>query len=323
MSVAGEPAAPGMRALITCRQMQDCFDRFEPRLRALGIESVLPEVVQNLGERELLPIIGGFDGMIAGDDRLTAAVLRSAPRLRIISKWGIGTDAIDLEAAAELGIRVTNTPAVFADDVADVAAGYLVLLARRLHLIDRSVRDGGWLKYRGTALAGRTLAIYGLGSIGRAVGRRGHGFGMRVIGHDVAPPALALAADAGIELVASVDELFGAAEFLVLCAPATPDTRHIVNRRTLALMPAGAFLVNVARGALVDEAALAQALAGGRLAGAALDVFEEEPLPAGSPLRHFESCVFGSHNGSNTEQGVLRASELAVENLIEGLSGQR
>lgn len=310
---------PGMRALISCRQMQDCFERFEPRLRELGIEPVLPEVVQQLTEGELQPIIGGFDGMIAGDDHLTAAVLRSAPRLRIISKWGIGTDAIDLEAAAELGIRVTNTPAVFADDVADVAAGYLVLLARRLHLIDRSVRDGGWLKYRGTALAGRTLAIYGLGSIGRAVGRRGHGFGMRVIGYDVADASLALAADAGIEPAAGVDELFAAADFLVLCAPATPATSHVVNARSLALLPAGAFVVNVSRGALVDERALADALAQGRLAGAALDVYETEPLPADSPLRAFASCVFGSHNGSNTEQGVLRASELAIQNLIDGL----
>jgi D-3-phosphoglycerate dehydrogenase len=308
------------RALIACRQMQDCFDLFASRLEALGIECVLPTVVQQLDEPELLTMIGEFDGMIAGDDHLTAAVLAQATRLKIVSKWGIGTDAIDLEAAARLGIRITNTPAVFGDDVADVAAGYLVLLARRLHLIDRSVRDGGWLKHRGTRLAERTLGIYGLGSIGRAVARRGHGFGMRVIGYDVAPASRTLAADAGIETVSEPHELFAGSDFLVLCAPATPETDHIVRAESLALMRVGSFLVNVSRGSLVDETALADALRAGQLAGAALDVFESEPLPTASRLRAFEGCVFGSHNASNTQEGVLRASELAVQNLIDGLS---
>lgn len=309
------------RALIACRQMQDCFERFAPRLEALGIECVLPPVVQQLEEPELLGMIDGFDGMIAGDDHLTAAVLARATRLKIVSKWGIGTDAIDLDAAARLGIKVMNTPAVFGDDVADVAAGYLVLLARRLHLIDRSVRDGGWLKHRGIRLAEHTLGIYGLGSIGRSVAQRGLGFGMRVIGYDIAPTSATLAADAGIETVARPQELFARSDFLVLCAPATPETDHVVCADSLALMHAGSFLVNVSRGSLVDEAALADALQAGRLAGAALDVFESEPLPAASRLRALDGCVFGSHNASNTEQGVLMASELAVQNLIDGLAG--
>jgi D-3-phosphoglycerate dehydrogenase / 2-oxoglutarate reductase len=308
------------RALIACRQMQDCFDRFAPRLQALGIECVLPTVVQQLDEPELLTMIGEFDGMIAGDDQLTGAVLARATRLKIISKWGIGTDAIDLEAAARLGIRVTNTPAVFGDDVADVAAGYLVLLARRLHLIDRSVREGGWLKHRGIRLAERTLGIYGLGSIGRAVARRGAGFGMHVIGYDIAPASATVAAEAGIETVARAQDLFAGSDFLVLCAPATPETDHLVRAESLALMREGSFLINVSRGSLVDEEALADALQAGRLAGAALDVFESEPLPAASRLRAFDGCVFGSHNASNTEQGVLRASEQAVQNLIDGLA---
>jgi D-3-phosphoglycerate dehydrogenase len=308
------------RALIACRQMQDCFERFAPRLESLGIECVLPTVVQQLDEPELLAMIGEFDGMIAGDDQLTVAVLERATRLKIISKWGIGTDAIDLEAAARLGIKVMNTPAVFGDDVADVAAGYLVLLARHLHLIDRSVRDGGWLKHRGIRLAERTLGIYGLGSIGRAVAQRGQGFGMHVIGYDIVPASVALAADAGIETVAQPQELFAGSDFLVLCAPATPQTDHVVRADSLALMREGSFLVNVSRGSLVDESALADALQAGRLAGAALDVFESEPLPATSRLRALDGCIFGSHNASNTEQGVLRASELAVENLIDGLA---
>jgi D-3-phosphoglycerate dehydrogenase / 2-oxoglutarate reductase len=309
-----------MRALIACRQMQDCFELFRPRFDDLAIECVLPTVVQQMTEEDLLPIIAEFDGMIAGDDHLTSRVLSQAQRLRIISKWGIGTDAIDLAAAERFGIQVTNTPAVFGDDVADVAAGYLVMLARKLHVIDTSVKNGGWLKHRGTVLAGKTLGIYGLGSIGRAVAQRGHGFGMRVVGFDVAPTSLKLATESGIDAVDEADDLFRASDFLVLCAPATPLTHHVVNDETLSLMRPGSYLVNVSRGPLVDEDALADALATEQLAGAALDVFEEEPLPAQSRLRTFPGCIFGSHNASNTEQGVLRASETAVENLIQGLS---
>jgi D-3-phosphoglycerate dehydrogenase len=311
-----------IQALIACPQMQDCFERFQGRFEDLGIECILPEIVQEMSEGELLPIIAQFDGMIAGDDHLTSRVLERAKRLRIISKWGIGTDAIDLAAAERLRIRVTNTPTVFGDDVADVAAGYLVMLARRLHLIDASVRRGGWLKYRGTALSAKTLGIYGLGSIGRAVARRGQGFGMRVIGFDVADAPAQLAAQSGVETVRSVEALFREADFLVLCAPASPETYHVVDREAIALLPRGSFVVNVSRGSLVDETALADALATEHLAGVALDVFESEPLPADSKLRDLEGCIFGSHNASNTTQGVLRASERAVENLIQGLAGK-
>ena len=309
------------RVLIACRQMQDCFDSFSSRFDDLGIEYVLPPVVQQMSEDDLLPVISEFDGMIAGDDHLSERVLERAERLRIISKWGIGTDSIDLVAAERHGIRVTNTPAVFGDDVADVAAGYLVMLARGLHLIDRSVREGGWLKPRGIALAGMALGIFGLGSIGRSVGRRGQGFGMRLVGFDPDPQSLALAAEAGIETMQSPKALFEAADFLVLCAPATDETRHVINGSSLAQMRDGSFLINVSRGTLVDEEALVEALQSGRLAGAALDVFEHEPLPATSLLRGFQSCVLGSHNASNTRQGVLRASERAVENLLRGLAG--
>lgn len=308
------------RVLITCRQMQNCFEAFRERFDEQGIEYEMPSVVQQPTEDELIAIIGGFDGMIAGDDPLTARVLEHAKRMRIISKWGVGVDGIDIEAAKARGIAVTRTPGVFGDDVADVAAGYLVMLARQLHRTHESVRDGGWLKVEGTMLTGKTLGIAGLGSIGQAVARRGRGFGMDLVAYDVAAEALAtVASDLGVDMVAQED-LFRRSDFLVLTAPLTAENRHMVNASTLGLMPHGARLVNVARGPLVDEAALADALASGAIAAAALDVFEEEPLPADSPLRAFEQCVFGSHNGSNTAEGVMRASAQAVENLLAGLA---
>jgi D-3-phosphoglycerate dehydrogenase len=298
--------------------MQNCISEFLPALSERGIELAMPDVVQQPTEDELIEIISGFDGMIAGDDPLTARVLDHAKRMRIISKWGIGTDGIDFDAARRRGITVTNTPGVFGDEVADVAIGYVIMLARQLHRIDASVSTGGWFKHEGLSLSGKTLGISGFGSVGQAVAVRAHGFGMHVVVHDVTDTAHAAAEDAGVEMLKH-DELFQRSEFLVLCTPLTAETRHMVGARTLALMRPGSFLINVGRGPLVDEKSLANALDSGRLAAAALDVFEHEPLPADSPLRHFEQCVFGSHNASNTKEGVLRASTKAVDNLLQGL----
>lgn len=308
----------GERVLITCRQMQNCIDEFLPRLNEHQIELVLPESVQQMSEQDLIEIIGSFDGMIAGDDPLSARVLDHAQRMRIIAKWGVGVDGIDLGAARALGIAVVNTPGVFGGEVADIALGYVVMLARQLHRIDASVKAGGWFKHEGRSLADKVLGVAGFGSVGQAVGARGAGFGMRVVAHDVADAASAAAEAMGVEMLGR-DELFRQSDCLVLCSPLTPDTRHMVKERTLALMRAGSFLVNVGRGPLVDEVALVQALESGQVAAAALDVFEEEPLPATSSLRRFEQCVFGSHNASNTREGVLRASAQAVENLLQGL----
>jgi D-3-phosphoglycerate dehydrogenase len=311
--------SPGRdRVLITCGQMQNCYEDFRPAFEERAIEVVLPPVVQLPSEDELIALIGGFHGMIAGDDPLTARVLEHARRMRIISKWGVGTDGIDREAARIAGIRVTNTPAVFGDEVADVALAYVVILARQLHRLHASITSGGWLKHEGRSLAGKTLGVAGFGSIGRAVCRRATGFGLQVIAHDVTDVARHTAAGLGIELVER-GELFARSDFLVLCCPLTAETRHLVDERTLGLMEPASYVVNVARGPLVDEAALAGALASGQLAAAALDVFEQEPLPQSSPLRAFEQCVFGSHNGSNTREAVLRASALAVDNLFGGL----
>jgi D-3-phosphoglycerate dehydrogenase len=309
------------RVLITCVQMQNCIDDFRPLFQERGIAIEMPSVVQQPTEDELIAIIGEFDGMIAGDDPLTARVLAHAGRMRIISKWGIGIDGIDLAAAQGAGIPVTNTPGVFGDDVADVAAGYIVMLARQLHRIDASVRSGGWFKHEGIALTGKTLGIVGFGSIGQAVARRGLGFGMNVMAQDVAPTAPGTGDAMGVAVV-PLEDLLADSDFVVLCTPLTPETQHLIDERTLGLMRPSSFLVNVARGPLVDETALVAALDSGRIAAAALDVFEDEPLAADHPLRRHEQCVFGSHNASNTREGVLRASAQAVENLLRGLESK-
>lgn len=306
------------RVLITCRQMQSCIDAFRDRLEQAGLELVLPPVVQQLSEDELIAIIGDYDGMIAGDDALSDRVLAHASRLRIISKWGVGLDGIDLQAAKRRGIAVTNTPGVFGEEVADVGIGYVIMLARQLHRIHDSVAAGGWWKHEGRTLSGATLGVVGFGSIGQALARRGVAFGMKVVAFDPAPAVFEAAETLEVRLL-DVDDLFRASDYVVLCCPLTAGNRQMVNASRLALMPAGGCLVNVARGPLVDEPALVQALETGQLYAAALDVFEAEPLAADHPLRGFPQCVFGSHNGSNTREGVLSASAKAVDNLLAGL----
>lgn len=307
------------RALVTCLHLQRHLDRYEQRFRRHGIEVEAPEVMQQMREAELLPIIGRFDGMVAGDDEVTARVLEAGcPRLRVVAKWGIGVDGIDREAARRLGVAVYNTPGVFADEVADVVVGYLVSLARGLHAMDRSVRAGGWLKPQGVSLRGKRLGVVGVGSIGAAVVRRGHTLGLEVVGHDAVEVDAELRRATGLAMV-GLDELLATSDFISLCCPLTPETRHLIDASALSRTKPGVFLINTARGGLVAEPALVAALTAGRLGGAALDVFESEPLPDDSPLRGFNSVIFGTHNASNTLEAVLRVNEMAIANLLRGL----
>ena len=307
------------RVLITCVQLQRTLGDHVTRLVEHGIEPVVPEVSgQQLSERELLELVPGVSGIIAGDDHITRAVLEQADRLRIISKWGVGTDNIDTEAARTLGIRVTNTPGMFGDEVADVVIGYLVMLARSLHVVDAELRAGRWAKPAGTSLADRTLGIVGLGSIGRAVARRALAMGMRVIGHEIEPERAASGAAQGVQIV-SLEDLLATADVVSLNCPLTPESHHLLDGPRFASMKTGAWIINTARGALIDEAALAAALERGHIRAAALDVYEVEPLPAGSPLRKLENVILGSHNGSNTAQAVHRTSVQAIDNLLAGL----
>jgi D-3-phosphoglycerate dehydrogenase / 2-oxoglutarate reductase len=309
-------STPALRVMVTCPPMQRTADDWLSSLTDRGIAVELPPVAQHVSREDLERLLPTCDGIIAGDEPLDRALLGSAaPRLRVISRWGVGIDNIDLEAARDLGIKVRNTPAVFADEVADVAIGYMVLLARGLHTIDANVRVGEWSKPQGVSLAGRTLGIVGLGSIGRAVAKRGLAMGMTVVGIDPEPKAEAVAVELGVHLL-GLDEVFQQADVLSLNLPMTAENHHLANPERLARMPRGSFLVNTARGPLVDEAALVAALESGHLAGAALDVFETEPLPGDSPLRRLPSVILGSHNASNTVEAVRRVNRLAIDNLL-------
>jgi D-3-phosphoglycerate dehydrogenase / 2-oxoglutarate reductase len=303
------------RIAITCLQMQNDLHRHRDRLEAAGYQLVVPTLVgQRFETDDLVTVAAGCVGLIAGDDDLGRRSLEGLPDLEVLIRWGIGTDSVDFDAAAECGIVVRNTPGVFGEEVADSAFGYVLNLARGHHAIDAAVRRGEWIKVEGVSLHDEVLGVVGAGSIGSAVMRRGIGFGMRVLVYD---PFLTEALPSGVEQV-DLPQLLAESRFVVLTAPATPDTRGMINATTLSQMRPEAYLVNVGRGELVVERDLVAVLRNGGLAGAGLDVFQVEPLPADSALREL-NVVLGSHNGSNTRQGVERASERAVSILLEEL----
>jgi D-3-phosphoglycerate dehydrogenase / 2-oxoglutarate reductase len=313
------------RIAVTCLHLQRHFEKFRPLFEKHSITAELPKVLgQQLGAEEIRHILPGMATIIAGDDVVDREALREAKRqgLKGVIKWGVGTDSIDKIAAKELGIPVFNTPGVFGEEVADLAFSYLLLLTRGLHSMDRSVREGGWLKVEGRSLHAMTAGIIGLGSIGRAIARRCAACGMRVIGYDPATIDAQMLNQSSI-IQKSFNDVLTEADVVILACSLLPETHHLINASSLGLMKQGGLLINVGRGPLVDEAALVQALKTGKISGAGLDVFEIEPLPANSALRKFDSCVFGTHNGSNTRDAVERVNQMTVEIALDLLGFEK
>ena len=270
------------------------LDACQERFLQEGFDIHVPEFQQQMSEAGLCDLIADFDGVIAGDDPFTAKVLDIGKRgkLKALAKWGIGVDAIDLEAAKGLGIFTSNTPNVFGDEVADVALGYLILLARQLHRMDKAVRQGNWLKIQGTSLRGKVAGIVGVGSIGRAIARRFQVLGMTLLGHDVYPIDPSFCEAMGLQAV-DLNALFQQSDYIVLACNLTPQNYHLLNAEIFAQMKDGVSIVNVARGPLIEETALIDALTTGKVGAAALDVFETEPLPPNQPSIPIRAGDFG------------------------------
>ncbi|OZD63383.1 hydroxyacid dehydrogenase [Rhodococcus sp. 06-1460-1B] len=284
------------------------------RLEDLGYTLVVPELRgQQFSASELSSYADDVVGLIAGDDELSRKFFESAKDLQVLIRWGIGMDSVDHQAAEDHGVTVRNTPGVFGDEVADLAICYALMLARSPQLIHDSVVGGDWPKVEGISLANQQIGIVGLGHIGDAVARRAQAFGMEVKGYDPYSTS-SYAENIGLE------ELLSTSRFVVLTCPATPDTIGLINDRTVRLLAPDSYLINVGRGPVVDLVAFEQAMSEGAIAGAALDVYEIEPLPEQSVLRSLPNVILGAHNGSNTRQGVERASARAVEILLEELA---
>jgi len=307
-----------MKVLVTCPPMLGMIDAFRSFCTDRGVELSTPQVVQTLSVAELKKLAPEHDGWIIGDDPATREVFAAgrSGRLKAAVKWGIGVDNVDFAACRDLDIPIANTPNMFGAEVADIAMGYVIALARQTFDIDKEVRAGNWPKPRGISLAGRTVALVGFGDIGRNTAKRLLAAEMKVIAYDPVANATAMLPVEFARWPQRIDE----ADFIVVTCSLTPSSFHMVNADTLKQAKAGVRVVNVGRGPVIDEPALLAALSSGRVHSAALDVFEVEPLPGDSPLRRLPHCVFGSHNASNTADAVLRTSEIALRKLFDFLS---
>ncbi len=308
------------KVLVTAPYMQPVIERFRPLFQNSGIELLLAPVRERLSEEELLRWIPGVDGVICGDDRFTASVIESADRLRVISIWGTGIDSIDQEACRRHGIAVRNTPNAFSEPVADTVLGYMLMFARRLHEMDDHMKKGRWEKIPGVALRECTLGVIGVGNCGKAVVRRAVAFGMRILGSDIREMPGDFVSQTGIRMT-SKGELLRQADFVSLNTDLNPTSFHIIAADDLSRMKPTAVLINAARGPLVDESALVAALRQKQIAGAALDVFEVEPLPADSPLRQMPNVLLAPHNANGSPAAWERIHQSTIENLLAVLNG--
>ena len=305
--------------LLTAPYMIPFLDRFRPVLEDYGLELIVPAVEERMDEEDLLVYAGGFDGAICGDDRYTRRVLEAcAPRLKVISKWGTGIDSIDKETCNRLDIEIGNTPNAFTLPVADSVMGYILAFARRQPWMAAAMQAGQWEKLSGRSLSECTLGVIGVGNTGKAVLRRASAFGMELLGNDIVEIAPDFVREFRVEMTA-LEDLLRRADFVSLNCDLNPTSCHLIREETLRQMKPTAVLINTARGPIVDEAALVKALEDGAIAGAALDVFEVEPLPESSPLLTMDNVMLAPHNANSSPDAWERVHWNTIRNLLNGL----
>jgi len=279
------------------------------------------EVVRRPAGMDLVAALQGASGVIAGSEPYSEAAFAACPGLKVLARWGVGFDAVDLAAASRHGVVVATVPGTLEEAVADFTFGLMLSLARRIPEADALMRRGGWSRLMGWDVQGRTLGIVGLGRIGTAVARRAHAFGMRVLAYDPQVDASTVAAR-GAE-ACDLARLLREADFVTLHANLTAASRHLIGPAELAMMRPGACLINAARGGLVDTQAVVEALETGHLGGAALDVYESEPLPAEHPLRQAPRCILTPHMASASREAAQAMSLAAARAVADVLQGRR
>lgn len=299
------------------------YGKNDPKLKT-ELESLVREVIYNptgkpLSSADVKRLLPGVDGYIAGLDVIDRGALESAGCLKVIARYGVGVDSVDLQAAKEKGIVVTNTPGANSVSVAELALGLMLMLARQLSEAVAASRRGQFPRLSGVSLEGKTIGIIGLGAIGKQVALRLAGFNCRVMAHEPYPDR-AFAEEQHVHLV-GLDNLLSNADFVSLHLPLMPETRGMVNADFLAKMKKGAYLINTARGELVDEAALLEALKSGQLKGAALDAFAEEPPKPDHPLLALQQVIATPHLGAQADGATNAMGWMALEDCLRVLRG--
>jgi len=309
-----------MKILVTPTSLQpDRKSAALDRLKEFSEDLVFNSLGRPLEEDELIPLLKDCDGYIAGLDQVTARVIDSCSKLKVISRYGVGADRVDLQAAKAKGIAVTNTPGANAEAVGELAFALILSAARQVSYLDKSTRDGGWVRSTGMELKGKTIGIMGLGAIGRVVARCAEGFDMKVIAYD---PYINLGYCKEHDISScSFDEVTERSDVITLHLPLMDSTRHIISREAISRMKDGVIIVNASRGGIIDEDAAYDALKSGKIGGLGLDAFEIEP-PVNSPLFEFSNVVVTPHTGAHTKEATDNMAGMSVQNAIDVLSGK-
>ncbi len=308
------------KVLISVPFLQRDIHKFKHLFEENQIKVDLPQIKgQQLSEKELLSTIEKYDGVICGDDPFTSRVLERGKNLKVIVKWGTGLDAINLEYAKKLNIPVYNTPNAFNEPVSDTVMGFILAFARNIIASDSLMKKGKWKKIPGVSLLEKTLGIIGVGNIGQAVAKKAQSFGMRILGNDTRKIPREITEKYNIKMV-DKNTLLSESDYISLNCTLTKDTYHLITRKEFQIMKRSAVIINTARGAIIKEEDLLEALKKKYIAGAALDVFKKEPLPKRSPLRKFDNVILSPHNANSSPYYYQKVHENSIKKLFEGLN---
>ena len=312
-----------MRILLTTTSYQDTPGKHHELLKASGHEIITGQ--GPLPEDEMLRLVtadGGVDGLLNGDDIITRKVIEAAlPRLKAISKYGIGLDSVDVQAATDLKVPVLFTPGVNHTTVAEHCFGLIITIAKHLHAEINHVKNGDWKRITGCELAGKTLGIIGLGRIGKEVAKRARAFGMKVIAYDIYWDE-DFAKEHDVQYLCSADEVADQADVLSLHMFLTDENRGFINRNRISKMKDNAIIINCARGGLINEADVAQACASGKLMGYAADVLDHEPIQTPHIFQDIDNIIITPHIGSRTFESVQRQALMSTQNLLNVFDGK-
>ncbi len=311
------------KVLVTARAFHDSGMDARATLERSGCKIQFADEWGPVPTASLIEQLKHTDAVIAATDSYTSEVFEACQQLKLVARCGVGIDSVSLADATNAGVIVTNVPDAMTDAVADYCFGLLLASVRQICDGSDCMKAGGWTELRGFELTGKVLGLVGFGKIGQAVMRRAFGFGLSVIAYD---PVFSDSARRdefpNVEFV-ELDEVFRRSRIVSIHAPNLPDTLHLVNARRLKLMRSDAYLINTSRGKLIDERALIDALQGEQIAGAAIDVYQQEPLPSDHPLRHVPRLLLTPHNAFNSIEAAIRMSEGCAQPILDLLSGKK
>ena len=309
------------RALVTAPPILPKIFNYKNLFDKKSVEIVVPpyEVVECLYENELVELLKNIDGILCGDDKITENVLKQTKRLKVISKWGTGIDSIDKDAAERLGIKVLRVKDVFSEPVSDTVLAYILLFSRKIIEKNHLVRNNKWEKTESHTLKEKSLGIIGVGHIGKVVAQKALALGMKVYGNDIRKISRDYVKNTDIEMV-NLNELLTNSDFVTFHCDLNNSSFHLIGEKELKIMKPESVLINTSRGEVIDQSALEDALQNNGISGAALDVFEVEPLPEESILRKMNNVFLSPHNSNGSPRVFNKVDECSINNLFIGLN---